>query len=51
MGFGKFSVKTLIVIFNALSVGYRHLDLAESYNNLKHVRQGLFTLARFCSFI
>ena len=35
------SVENPMVIFNALSVGYRHLDLAESYNNQQHVRQGL----------
>jgi len=29
------------VIYNALSVGYRHLDLAENYNNLHHVKQAL----------
>ena len=29
------------VIYNALSVGYRHLDLAENYNNLQHVKQAL----------
>ena len=41
MGFGTFGVTNPQVIFNALSVGYRHLDLAENYNNLQHVRQGL----------
>ena len=41
IGFGTFGVINPMVIFNALSVGYRHLDLAESYNNLQHVRQGL----------
>ena len=41
MGFGTFGVTDPQVIFNALSVGYRHLDLAENYNNLQHVRQGL----------
>ena len=30
MGFGTFSVENPMVIFNALSVGYRHLDLAET---------------------
>ena len=29
------------VIYNALSVGYRHLDLAENYNNLQYVKQAL----------
>ncbi len=28
-----------------MSVGYRHLDLAENYNNLQHVKQALFSLA------
>ncbi len=29
------------MIYNASSVGYRHLDLAENYNNLQHVKQAL----------
>ena len=41
MGFGTSGVTDPQVILNALSVGYRHLDLAENYNNLQHVRQGL----------
>ena len=41
MGFGTYAVKTPQVIYNALSVGYRHLDLAENYNNLQHVKQAL----------
>ena len=42
MGFSKFGVTDPQVIFNALSVGYRHFDLAQTYNNnLQHVRQGL----------
>jgi len=41
IGFGTYAVKTPQVIYNALSVGYRHLDLAENYNNLKHVKQAL----------
>ena len=44
IGFGTNAVKTPQVIYNALSVGYRHLDLAENYNNLQHVKQAL-TLA------
>ena len=44
MGFGTFGVKSPMVIYNALSVGYRHLDLAEHYNNLPQVKQAL-TLA------
>ncbi len=36
IGFGTYAVKTPQVIYNALSVGYRHLDLAENYNNLHH---------------
>jgi diketogulonate reductase-like aldo/keto reductase len=41
MGFGTYEVKSPQVIYNALSVGYRHLDLAANYNNLKHVKQAL----------
>ena len=41
MGFGTFAVTSPLVIFNALSVGYRHLDLAENYNNLQHVQEAL----------
>ena len=41
IGFGTYAVKTPQVIYNALSVGYRHLDLAENYNNLKHVKKAL----------
>ena len=41
MGFGTYAFKTPQVIYNALSVGYRHLDLAENYNNLHHVKQAL----------
>ena len=41
MGFGTFGVRNPQVIYNALSVGYRHLDLAEYYGNLQHVRQAL----------
>ena len=41
IGFGTYEVKTPQVIYNALSVGYRHLDLAENYNNLHHVKQAL----------
>ena len=41
MGFGTFGVKDPMVIYNALSVGYRHLDLAEHYNNLPQVKHAL----------
>ena len=41
IGLGTYAVKTPQVIYNALSVGYRHLDLAENYNNLQHVKQAL----------
>ena len=41
IGFGTYAVKTPQVIYNALSVEYRHLDLAENYNNLQHVKQAL----------
>ena len=40
-GGGTFAVKTPQVIYNALSVGYRHLDLAENYNNLHHIKKAL----------
>ena len=39
IGFGTYAVKTPQVIYNALSVGYRHLDLAENYNNLQQIKQ------------
>jgi L-glyceraldehyde reductase len=39
--FGQMQLKKPQVIYNALSVGYRHLDLAENYNNLKHVKKSL----------
>jgi diketogulonate reductase-like aldo/keto reductase len=41
MGFGTFGVKDPMVIYNALSVGYRHLNLAEHYNNLPQVKHAL----------
>ena len=41
MGFGTFGVKDPMVIYNALSVGYRHLALAERYNNLPQVKHAL----------
>jgi diketogulonate reductase-like aldo/keto reductase len=41
IGFGTYAVKTPEIIYNALSVGYRHLDLAENYNNLTHVKKAL----------
>jgi diketogulonate reductase-like aldo/keto reductase len=44
MGFGTYAVQNPMVIYNALSVGYRHLDLAEQYNNLPQVKHAL-TLA------
>ena len=39
IGLGTYAVKTPQVIYNAWSVGYRHLDLAKNYNNLQHVKQ------------
>jgi diketogulonate reductase-like aldo/keto reductase len=39
IGFGTYAVKTPQVLYNALSVGCRHLDLAENYNNLQHVKR------------
>jgi diketogulonate reductase-like aldo/keto reductase len=41
IGFGTYAVKTPQVIYNVLGVGYRHLILAENYNNLQHVKQAL----------
>jgi diketogulonate reductase-like aldo/keto reductase len=41
LGSGHTAVKTPQVIYNALRVGYRHLDLAENYNNLQQVKQAL----------
>ena len=41
MKFGTYAVNTPQIIHNALSVGYRHLDLAENYNNLQHVKVAL----------
>ena len=41
IGFGTYAVKTPQLIYNALSVGYRHLDLAENYNNLHHIKKAL----------
>ena len=38
MGFGTYEVNTPQVIYNALSVGYRHLDLAENYKNFDGFR-------------
>ena len=38
---GTYAVNTPQVIYNALSVEYRHLDLADNYNNLQHVKQAL----------
>jgi len=39
IGFGTYAVKSPQVIYNALSVGYRHLDLAANYNNLQNVKK------------
>ena len=39
IGFGTYAVKSPQVIYNALSIGYRHLDLAANYNNLQNVKQ------------
>ncbi len=39
IGFGTYAVKPPQVIYNALSDGYRHLNLAENYNNFQHVKQ------------
>ena len=39
IGFGTYAVKPPQAIYNALSIGYRHLDLAANYNNLQNVKQ------------
>ena len=44
IGFGTYGVRNPLVIFNALSVGYRHLDIGIGYQNLQTVKEGL-TLA------
>jgi diketogulonate reductase-like aldo/keto reductase len=41
MGFGTFNVYDPAVIINALRIGYRHFDLAESYDNLAMVKTAL----------
>ena len=42
MGFGTFSLQDPPnSIFNALKIGYRHLDLAENYHNLFHIKTAL----------
>ena len=41
MGFGTCNVYDPAVIENAFKIGYRHFDLAESYNNLAMVKTAL----------
>ena len=45
IGFGTYAVKSPQVIYNALSIGYRHLDLAANYNNLQNVKQQQLAVA------
>ena len=46
MGFGTYDVHNPNVITNALKIGYRHFDLAESYLNSEHVKAALTTALR-----
>ena len=41
MGFGTYDIKEPNVLTNALKVGYRHFDLAQSYFNSEHVKAAL----------
>jgi diketogulonate reductase-like aldo/keto reductase len=41
MGFGTYDVYDHKILFNAFKIGYRHFDLAHSYNNLEHVKAAL----------
>ena len=41
MGFGTHNIHDPNVITNALKIGYRHFDLAQSYYNLEHVKAAL----------
>ena len=46
MGFGTYGIKDHNILMNALKVGYRHFDLAQSFNNLELVKAALITALR-----
>ena len=46
MGFGTYDIKEPNVLTNALKVGYRHFDLAQSYFNSEYVKAALTTALR-----
>ena len=46
MGFGTYDIHDPNVITNALKIGYRHFDLAESYGNSEQVKVALTTALR-----
>ena len=46
MGFGTYDIKEPNVLTNALKIGYRHFDLAQSYFNSEHVKAALTTALR-----
>ncbi len=46
MGFGTYNIKEPNVLTNALKVGYRHFDLADSYCNSDLVKAALTTALR-----
>ena len=39
IGAGTFEIENKEAIIRALQIGYRHLDLAEAYGNLKIVKE------------
>jgi diketogulonate reductase-like aldo/keto reductase len=41
MGFGTYGINDSNVITNALKIGYRHFDLADTYGNLEEVKAAL----------
>ena len=43
IGAGTFEIENKEAIIRALQIGYRHLDLAEAYGNLKIVKEALST--------
>lgn len=43
MGFGTWEIDSHDVLINALRIGYRHFDLAESYANLNFMKSALTT--------
>ena len=46
MGFGTYDITDPNVLTNALKVGYRHFDLAQSYFNSEYVKAALTTALR-----